>query len=162
MTTPVPRSILAALLLAATPSVMATDPVDGAYTHQWVYYENADLSKKVTGTDKLEIHKIDKDSFDFDASVTGSNYHSCSLAGIAKRQGLVFAYREKLEPPCQLAAECVLQFHFEKDGVRLNDDFSCKCYCGQRASFEGVRFRSPSETANRGVQRTPKSGAADA
>jgi hypothetical protein len=158
-------SLLAALLLATAPSAVAAEPTDGTYTHQWIYYENADLSKKVTGTDKLDIHKIDENSFDFDASVTGANYHTCSLAGVAKRQGLMFEYRKLLEPHCSRpTTECVLQFRFEGNGVLLNDDFSCKCYCGQRASFEGVRFRSPrgGKTANHGVQRTPKSGAADA
>lgn len=130
---------------------IAADPVEGTYTRQWKFFEDTfdqDRVKrnKVQGIDKLQIHGVSDQSFQFTVDVTGANYHGCRLAGVANRFKEGFEYVGDLETycPAEPGDKCMLRFDFKVSSVRLSDDFSCKCYCGMRAAFDGAVFRAPS------------------
>jgi uncharacterized protein len=92
---------------------------------------------------KMILSVKDKNTFQFDASIVGSNLHTCTLSGLAVRRGPYFEYVGN-EPMFTAPDDCVLKFWFQGDSVRLEHaPGKCRGPCGEHTMFGGaVLYRS--------------------
>lgn len=122
----------------------AAEPVSGTYSRTDVIRDWS-AAKETYGRaeSKMTLTMKDKNSFEFDLSIVGGNFHTCTLSGIAVRRGPFFEYKG-LEPIFASPDDCVLKFWFQRNTVRLeHDPGKCRAPCGERAIFRGaVLYRS--------------------
>lgn len=120
------------------------EPVSGTYSRTDVIRDWS-AAKETYGREesKMILTMKDKDTFEFDLSIVGGNFHTCTLSGVAVRRGPFFEYRGQ-EPVFASADDCVLKFWFQRNTVRLeHDPGKCRAPCGERAIFRGaVLYRS--------------------
>lgn len=123
--------------VAAGAGAAAVDPVRAlAGRYSW-HFENGDVTGATYGSDNVaEIVPVDPTHAYVRFELAFFNGHSCSLAGIAARQGDALVYRGLPDDtfgdekrPCRLTIRRV--------GAKLtwDDGGTCKGHCGERGSF---------------------------
>ncbi len=147
---------LAAVPLALAGAAMAApgviDKMAGVYKDR---FENGAVTGETFQSENVvEIVKITPSTAYIRAELKFYNGHTCSLTGIADVDGDGLTYRNKdgsLNQPCHL--------HVAIKGGKLvlNDDLTCKNYCGERGSFTNIGLPAKSKRPIRYMVRLLKS-----
>ena len=137
-------AILTGLLGIAwtTPGQSEGRPIDPAHL-AGVYkkrFKNGDVSgEQYISEDILEIVPINRDRAYVRTDLEFFNGHSCALHGVARATESDLVYTQPLSK--QIGdRRCVLHIRLERGSLVLNDDGSCRDYCGARGMFRGSSF----------------------
>lgn len=126
-------------VVAGAGATVAFDPVRTLAGRYAAHFENGDVSGATYFSDDVaEIVPVDAAHAYVRFELNFFNGHTCSLAGIAERQGDALVYRGLPDDtfgddakPCRLV--------IRRRGAKLtwDDDGTCKGHCGARGSFLG-------------------------
>lgn len=105
--------------------------------------------------DILEIVPVAADAAYFRTHLEFYNGHICAINGIGHVQGAQLVYHQELDHSSfpTGTTECILRIGQIGPNIRLDDNNSCKDYCGMRGSFMGVTFPAASRKPIRYMAR---------
>ena len=160
------RAVLACaalLALPATVSFAADDlatSIEGVYKRRFMNAINAGADRpaeRYLAEDVVEIVRQDADHVYLRAYLEFANGHTCSVWGIAGREGEDFVYRQQTMP-APGEAPCTLKVNVQPGKIVLDDrdaagTATCRAKCGARGTLSGYaverKARRPIRYMNR-------------
>ena len=155
--------LLALLALPAVSSLAADDlagSIEGVYKRRFMNAINAGADRpaeRYLAEDVVEIVRQDPDHVYLRAYLEFASGHTCSVWGIAAREGGEFVYRQP-GVPAQGEAPCTLKLSVQPGKIVLDDRdaagiATCRAKCGARGTLSGYaverKARRPIRYMNR-------------
>lgn len=126
-------------MLVAAPdarSADATTVLAGRYSEHFI---NADIQGNRFGSDNIvEIVPIGGHAAYLRVELAFFNYHTCSILGIGKAVGRRIVYYDHSDTLPSDRPPCVLTVSRRGTDLLIEDDLTCKAYCGERGGLTGI------------------------
>lgn len=93
---------------------------------------------------QLGVLKLNNGDLKFAASLTFFNAHSCTINGIAKKDGTGWLYESHYDQDMN----CSLRISRDQNNITfaVGEDALCRYYCGMRGDLDGTMFPLSSKT----------------
>jgi len=158
----------AALLALPVASSFAADDlagsIEGVYKRRFMNAVNAGADRpaeRYLAEDVVEFVRQDADHLYLRAYLEFANGHTCSVWGIAAREGEDFVYRQQT-PPATGEAPCTLKVSVQPGKIVLDDRdatglATCRAKCGARGTLSGYTIERKARRPIRYMNRLQES-----
>ncbi len=127
-------------LIAFNPLFAQTVSESYTNTHEITVFDGYDWIKTDV-TDSLVLTQLNSDSLYFEFYLYHTNWHSCYMDGVAKRNDSIYVYTELLDGDNEMSICKLHILKTEKEIILKDIDNGCRLrYCGIRGYINKISF----------------------